>query len=137
MEGLQDENESLRDENIRLINLSEKYPQKDFNEMNERTTESLKKLNELYPNVPTPAISLLEIIDTLSIYGNFILIQAEKDKEEIGEYLLRESFTPRGWPVEGEITSYFGQRYCERGSVLSRTLGYIGWKYHSGIDIAA
>lgn len=138
LEGVSGENEFLRAENAALVNITERYSSFNAESAREKAAEAFDELKKQFPNVPLPALSLMELIDAANVYGNSIISQTQKDREKVKKYLERESFTPRGRPVEdGEITSHFGARYSAPGSLLSRALRFVGWKRHEGIDIAA
>lgn len=137
--ALEVENAELRQTRDELLGLSDKYAGlMDVSEaLGLDIEDAVAELEKANPNVSIPELTLFALLDRSSYFADWIQAEVGADRDKLEHYLKQAEQTPNIWPVKGKITSEFGWRYVKRGSSLSRVLGYVGNRWHSGIDISA
>ena len=138
LKSLHAENEVLRQTVNDLLGLSEKYT--GLLEVGDAlgldVDTASDALLEQNPNVAVPELTLFALLDRSSYFAGWIEQEVDTDRERLDDYAETAAITPNAWPVRGSVTSEFGNRYAARGTMLSRAIGYIGFRWHTGIDIA-
>lgn len=99
--------------------------------------DAVGELDKKNPNVKIPELTLFALLDRSEYFTEWISTEIGADRDKLAGYISAAEHTPNIWPVRGSVSSEFGWRYVERGSALSRALGFIGNKWHAGIDITA
>lgn len=137
--ALEAENAELRATRDELLGLSDKYAGlMDVSEaLGLDVEEAVAELEKVNPNVTIPELTLLALLDRSSYFADWIAQEVGADRDKLEAYITQAERTPNCWPVKGTVTSEYGWRYVKRGSSLSRVLGYVGNRWHPGIDIAA